>query len=82
MHKHDWIFKYQVSHIPYSFNTFFCECGMKKTEREAFDKIEDVNMSRIDDEDREYADKISKMTVSEAEKLLEKSEGKKIKIVE
>jgi hypothetical protein len=55
---------------------------MKKTEREAFDKIEDVNMSRIDDEDREYADKISKMTVSEAEKLLEKSEGKKIKIVE
>ena len=40
MHEHSWEFKYQVSHIPYNFNTFFCDCGMKKVEREVFDRIE------------------------------------------
>jgi len=60
-HEHNWEFKYQVSYIPYNFNTYFCDCGIKKVEREAFEKIEECLMSPISQENRDYAEKIRKM---------------------
>jgi len=63
MHEHNWEFKYQISHIPYNFDTYFCECGKKivKMWSGYNGKIENERISDVSEENRAYAEKIKKL---------------------